>query len=274
VTDKGEKRLTQAEVELVLRRAAEFAARRRSRSAGEPSVSPEILIQVAAAAGIPEEDVRRAVDDLDSTEAKEPESLAKTLYGPARLRVSRELDRTVARTREELEKLLRIDQGLKLRRKTGAVTVWDPGDMLGMVRRTLDFSGHRVLLRARSVELRVADIGGGRSEAGLTADTANQRGEYLSMGWILGATLSLLALLAGIESSIFLLAIIPALAAPVFGFRLAYARSCTEIRRSLDDLLDGAEEDPEAEPARRERPPGHIQGLKPIPRFTSQKEDE
>jgi hypothetical protein len=49
------------------------------------------------------------------------------------------------------------------------------------VRRTLDFSGDRTLLKARLVELRVEGLAEERCEANLTADLSNQRGEYLSL---------------------------------------------------------------------------------------------
>jgi hypothetical protein len=272
-------RLGPADVEMVLRRAAELNSRRRSRdSDGAPSVSPEILVQVAAAAGIPEQDVRRAMWDLASEKTAEPHTFAWKFYGPARLRAVREVERPPERTREYLESLLRVEQGLKLRRKTEASSLWDSGDLLGVVRRTLDFSGHRALLKTHSVELRVEEIDENRCDANLTADLSNQRGEYLSLGGILGATLGVLFVLAGVQNPLFLLGVPPALAAPGLGFRLAYYKTCSEIRRALEDLLDAAEEGPLQEegepPDRGDRPPGQIRGLKPIPRFAPQPRDQ
>ena len=116
-------------------------------------------------------------------------------------------------TREYLEGLLRLQQGLKLRRKTEVGSLWDPGDELGVVRRTLDFSGDRTLLKARSVELRVEGLGEERCEANLTADLSNQRGEYISLAGILGATLAALFMLAGMQSPLFLLGVLPMLGA-------------------------------------------------------------
>jgi hypothetical protein len=272
-------RLGPAEVEMILRRAAELNVRRRSRDPDEaPSISPEILVQVAAAAGIPEQEVRRAMWDLASEKTAEPHTFAWKVYGPARLRAVREMERPPERTREYLESLLRLEQGLKLRRKTEASSLWDSGDLLGVVRRTLDFSGHRALLKTQSVELRVEEIDEERCDANLTADLSNQRGEYLSLGGILGATLGVLFVLAGFQNPVFLLGVPPALAAPGFGFRFAYRRACLEIRRTLEDLLDAAEEGPpqgeDEPPERGDRPPGHIRGLKPIPRFAPQPKNE
>lgn len=278
MAENTEKRLRPAEVEMILRRASELNARRWERgSEGVPSVSPEVLVQVAAAAGIPEQDVRRAMWDLASEKTAEPHSLAWKLYGPARLRAVREVDRPAGRTREHLEGLLRLEQGLKVRRKTEMGSLWDPGDELGMVRRALDFSGDRTLLKTRSVELRVEVIDEERCAANLTADVSNQRGEYLSLGGILGATLAALFVLAGMQNGFFLLGVLPALAAPAFCFRVAYRRTTTDIRRALDDLLDAVEQGPSQEeqpPDRGERQPGSIKGLKPIPRFTSPPRDE
>jgi hypothetical protein len=113
-----------------------------------------------------------------------------------------------------------------------------------------------------------------RCDANLTADLSNQRGEYLSLGGILGATLAVLFVLAGFQNPLFLLGVPPALAAPGLGFRFAYRRACAEIRRTLETLLDAAEEGPaherEEPPDRGDGPPGHISGLEPIPRFAPQ----
>src|SRR3990170_216397 len=118
----SENRLTPAEVEIVLRRAAELNAHRKGSDTFAYSISPEVLVQVAAAAGIAESDVRRA----------------------------------------------------------------------------LDFSGHHTLLKVRSLELRVEDVGYGRSGISLIADVSNQRGEQLSLSGILGATLALPLAIAGV----------------------------------------------------------------------------
>jgi hypothetical protein len=269
-----ENRLTPAEVEIVLRRAAEFGARRRgSNSFGTYSVSPEVVVQVAAALGITEHDVRRALLDLFSDKTAEPYTLALRLYGPARLRAVRELEGPVEATRTHLENLLR-EQGLKLRRKTEASSLWDVGDLLSTVRRALDFTDHRPLLKARSIELRVEDVGYGRSGANLTADVSNQRGEYLSLGGILGATFALPLAIAGVYDILYFLGVIPALVAPGIGFRLAYRKACADVRRVMDNLLDAAEEGPPREEESPERMPGQIQNLKPIPKFTLRPKDE
>jgi hypothetical protein len=272
MAEEQTRRLRPAEVEMILRRAAELNARRWSREDnGTASVSPEVLVQVAAAAGIPEQDVRRAMWDLASEKTAEPHTLAWKVYGPARLRAVREVERPPRRTQEHLESLLRLEQ-------TESSSLWDSGDLLGAVRRTLDFSGRRALLKTQSVELRVEELDESRCDANLTADVSNQRGEYLSLGGIIGVTLAVMFVLAGAQNPLFFLGVIPALAAPGLGFKLAYRKACADIRRSLEDLLDAAEEGPPQEdeeppPDRGDRPPGQIRGLRPIPRFAPQQRE-
>ena len=63
----------------------------------------------------------------------------------------------------------------------------------------------------------------------------------------------------------------PALAAPALGFKLAYQKACVDVRRTMDSLLDAAEEGRPGESEgeeRRERPSGQVRGLKPIPKYT------
>jgi hypothetical protein len=276
--ESAEGQLTPAEVEMVLRRAAELSARRRGSDTFARSISPELLVQVAEALGIAEQDIRRAIFDLLSERAAEPDTLAHKLYGSARLKTVREIEMPAESTRSQLEELLREEQGLKLRRKTEASSLWDAGDPLGAVRRALDLMGHYSLLKARSVELRVEDVGYGRSGANLTADVSIQRGEYLSMGGILGATLALPLAIAGVYNWLYFLMIIPAIILPGLGFKLAYKKACADVRRVMDGLLDAAEEGPhrEEQPPEqpRERKPGQIRPLNPIPKFIPQRKEE
>ena len=276
MVDNGGKQLKPAEAELVLRRAAELTARRAEGETSKGYVSPEFLVQVASAMGIPEADVRRALVDLRSAKAVEPDSLPKKLYGTSRLRVVREVEQSAPAAQADLESVLRLKHGLKLRDKTEASSTWDAGDVLGTVRRAMDFSDHRALFKVRSVELRVREASKTRSQAYLTADFSNQRSEYLSLGGIVGATLAVPAAIAGVYNPLYFLLVPPALAAPGIGFKLAYDKACGEIRRVLDFVLDAAErtppppepQDPEMQSSRR------IQDLNPVPRFTTRSRHE
>ena len=267
-----ENRLTPAEVEIVLRRAAELATRRKDKGGEIQSVSPEVLVQVAAAAGISEHDVRRALFDLYSDRTAEPFTPARRFYGPSRLRSVREVEKPAEVDREHLEELLRREQGLKMRRKTEGSSIFDSGDQLGTVRRAFDFSGNSALLKAESVELRVEEVESGRSAANLTTDVSNQRSEYLSLSGILGATLALPLAISGFAGTgdwVYFLGVLPALFAPAVGFKLAYQKACGDARRTMDGLLDAAEEVRHvAQDEQQDKPTGQVRGLKPIPTYT------
>ncbi|CAN5536083.1 hypothetical protein BH24ACT22_BH24ACT22_03480 [soil metagenome] len=277
MANNDEKQLKPAEAEIVLRRAAELTSRRKeSETSTNGYVSPELLVRVAAAVGIPEDDVRRALLDLRSAKAVEPDSVPKKLYGTARLRVVREVEQSAPSARADLEGVLKLKHGLKLRNKTESSSTWDAGEVLGSARRKIDFSDHRALFKVRSVELRVREASDTRSQAYLTADFSNQRSEYLSLGGIVGATLAVPVAIAGVYNPLYFLLVPPALAAPGVGFKLAYDKACAEIRRALDFVLDSAErtpptpdpEEPEDQNSRR------LHDLDPVPRFTTRSREE
>ncbi len=276
MADNDGKQLKPAEVEVVLRRAAELAALRGERdSTATDPVSPELLVQVASAVGISESDVRKALADLKSAKAAEPDSVPKKLYGTSRLRCVREIEQSAGATQADLESILRLKHGLKLRRKTEATSTWDAGDVLGTVRRALDFSDHHVLFKVKSIELLVREATEARSQAYLTADFSNQRGEYLSLGGILGATLAVPAAIAGVYNPLYFLLVPPALAAPGLGFKLAYNKACAEIRRALDAVLDSAERTTSTpKPASEDHGVRRVRNLDPVPRFTPRSRGE
>ncbi|MGH3087924.1 MAG: hypothetical protein ACRDSJ_11480 [Rubrobacteraceae bacterium] len=278
MTKETDNRLNPIEVEAVLRRSAQLNSRRWGRLKQEsPSVSAEVLARVAAAAGIGEEDVRRAIFEVSSEKAADPPGYYRTLLGPARMRAVREVGYPARETSEYLEELLRSEEGLRMRFKSNGASLWDTGDSVGMMRRALDLSGDKPLRKSSSVELLVEEVEMDRCSVDIIADISNQRSEYVSMAGILGVTCALLFFLAGVQNGLFLLGVIPALALPLAGFRLAYMKVSADVRRALDLVLDAAEQGPPRErqaPDRANRPPGHIEGLKPIPRFVPQQKDK
>lgn len=234
------RRLSPAQAEALLRRAAEIHAAE-PRGGRYRDISPEALIEAAGRAGIPEEQSRRALSEIEGGQTVEPRTLPRRLYGYSRVRITRRLGTSGWLTRERLEHLLRAEHGLKLRSSTEAGSLWDPGDALGLVRRSLDFSGERPLLKARGVELLVSERPGG-CEVELIADLFEQRGEYLSLAGVLAATLSLPAAIAGVYEPLYLLSLPAAIAAPGLGFRLAYSSVREETRAVLESLVELAEE--------------------------------
>ncbi len=273
-----ERKLRPSELEAVLRRSSQLNSLRWSRTRKDgPVISPQVAAQVAAAAGIPEEDVRRALGELFTRKAADPPSLHRTLLGPARVRAVRDIPHPAWQTNEFLEELLHRDAELKLRYRSGGASVWEPGSAGSVMRRTLDISADRPLLKTRNVELMIEETDEGRCAVDFIADLSNQRSEQASLAVLLGVTFAVMFLLAGIQNPLFLLGIVPALLAPAGGFRLAYAKSRHDTLRVLDALQDAAEAGMPREPRPSERGPrrpGEIQGLKPIPRFVPQNPGE
>lgn len=270
---KTDRRLGPREVEAVLRRSSQMGVRRwRALSQGSPSVSPEVLVQVAAAAGIPESDARLALDEVFTDRAADPPTYPRTLLGPSRLREIREIGHPASEVSEYIEDILRAEQGLKLRYRGEGNSVWDPGSSGGVMRRSLDLSGERPLHKTRSIEVSVEEIDNENCVVDVISDVASQRAEYLSLAGILGVTLAVMFVFAGIQSWVWFLGVIPALLAPLGGFRLAYMKTGSDVRRAVGRVLDLAEAGPPREyiPDQANRQRGQIQGLKPIPRFTPQ----
>ena len=112
MTYKDGKNLTLSEVKVVLRWAAERAGHRKKSGASEmASVSPELLVEVASALGIPEPDVRLALSDLSSAKAFEPDILVQCL------RLHPEGNATLNPHPEHSQKLgLHLERSPKLRR--------------------------------------------------------------------------------------------------------------------------------------------------------------
>lgn len=269
--ERQNRRLGPAQAEAVLRRAAELNASE-LRGGHSRGVSPEALIEAAGRAGIPEEQSRRALSELASGRAAEPRNLSHRLYGHSRVKIERQLGIPAWLARERVEHVLRVEQGLKLRRSTESGSLWDPGDVLGVIRRALDFSGERPLLKARCVELLVDDRPGGCGVE-LTADLYEQRGEYLSLAGILGATLSLPAAIAGVYEPLYLLALPPAIAVPGLGFKLAYGNVREETRSVLDSLIEAIEEPADAPAGGHERHRGGTQERRRMSRFSSSRRE-
>ena len=257
--------LNPAEVEVVLRRAAELnAARGRTLLAASPEVPPEALLHLAKAAGIRGEDVRLALGELDPKGVAEAGSLSCRLYGRGRIRVVREVERPAGELLEMLEEMLG-EEGLKVSYRSDAGSLWGPSDALGIVRRALDFSGKQPLLKAGSVELRVEELEGKWCRVSIISDISDQRSECLSLGGILGATLAILPAIGGFQDALYFIGVIPALALPGLGFRAAYHRTRVEVRRAMNRLLDRAQKVRPAEAA--PDMPGDIPDLEPVSRF-------
>lgn len=262
--------LSPAQAEAVLRRAAELHAVELRGGGRSRGISPEALAEAADRAGLPKERVRQALSERASGRYAETRTLPHRLYGRSCVKIERQLGVPAWLARERVEHLLRAEQGLKLRRSTESGSLWDPGDALGVLRRALDLPGERPLLKARCIELVVDERPGGCGVE-LTADLYEQRGEYLSLAGILGATLSVPAAIAGVYEPLYLLALPPAIAVPGLGFKLAYGSIRDEARSVMEALIEASEQPVETPANGRERHRGGTQERRQAPRFSSRR---
>ena len=97
------------------------------------------------------------------------------------------------------------------------------------------------------------------------ADLSSERGEYLSLAGILGTTLAVFVL--AVADPLFFLGVLPAFAAPVFGFRFAYGRACRRSGAPSTTFSTPSKGQAQGRgvPGPSDRPPGLIQVLKPSP---------
>ncbi|WP_273846194.1 hypothetical protein [Rubrobacter calidifluminis] len=236
----GPKGLRPAEVEVVLRRAAELnAARGRAMLEVSPEVPLDVVVRVAATAGIREEDVRRALGELGTGPVAEAPSLARRLYGPGAVRVVREVERPVEEVLEIVEGALAAE-GLHASYRSDTGSVWEPGEEAaeGSAAGGAGSRG-RTFCGAGRVEVRAERLPDGWSRLSVIATLQGQRGHLLSLGGIVGATLAVLPVMGGFQDAVYFLGVIPAFALPMLGFRAAYHKNRREVRRTLLRLLDG-----------------------------------
>ncbi|MBX6763192.1 MAG: hypothetical protein IRY88_05845 [Rubrobacteraceae bacterium] len=220
------------EVEVVLRRAAELnAARGRTMLGVSPQVPVEVVVRLAAAAGIREEDVMRALGELGGGAVAESPSLARRLYGPGLVRLVREVELPVDEVLEIVEAALAAE-GLRAAYRSDAGSVWESGGEASQ-------GGGGPLRRARRIEVRTERLPGGWSRIVLISELGGQRAHMLSLGGIVGATLAVLPAMGGFQDALYFLGVVPAFALPMLGFRAAYHRSRRQVRLALSRLLDG-----------------------------------
>ena len=160
VADEREK-LSKAQLELVLRRAAELE---KTGDAPEDLVSPEEIERIGAEAGLSQDAIRRALAEVKSgalvpVTPPAPPTVADRAIGPTRLAVERVVPGNVDDIRRRVERFLK-DQLMEVRRNYGDRIVWRraegfwPGFM-----RAFDFGHQYTLSQGIELESTVAAAG-------------------------------------------------------------------------------------------------------------------
>lgn len=241
--------LTREDLEAVIRRAAELEA---GESGDVPEISESDIVRIAGEVGLSESSVRRALAERRAsadTGLLRDRGWASRLCGPSLLTVTRTLERPADDVRSEIETFFREKQSLRLVRRTGDVSLWEPDSgMIPSLLRSVDLfgEGYTLAKKCRAVEVRVVPLDEESCQVTLRGDMANERGGWFwGMGVATGG-----ALTAGASIFITGLPTLPdvvALGSPallgvmVAAARRAYLRSLEKTRLAAEGILDRVE---------------------------------
>ena len=251
VADEKEK-LTKAQLELVLRRAAELE--KASGQAGEELVSPEEIQRIGAEAGLSPDALQRALTEVKSgalipATPPPPPTVVDRTIGPSRLMVERVVPGNLDDVRRRVERFLK-DQLMEVRRNYGDRVVWRraegfwPGFM-----RAFDFSHQYALSQGIEIESTVMPAGEpDRVRIRVTIDAAplrRNRAAGATTGVVAGTALAIgsffifpghlpveLLVAAGGGAAAF---------GSVVGSRNAYRKDLDRMRDLLERFLDDVE---------------------------------
>lgn len=242
----GDRRLSEEEAAAVFRRAAELDD---ALAPGERGLDRVAVERAALDVGLAAESVQQALAELDAGR------LAAGLAAPAQRRwrwrgqvatVERALPTDPATTRRHLDGFLAA-QTLRVARRQGEVTLWEPSPSLGsrILRRT-DLAGRIRLADATAVSVCVTALVGGsfvRVDIGLHRARARRRRRAIA-GTAIGGALGVVGI-AGIAAGVEVASLAVAAGAGAAGATAATARSSYEqvvtaavnaVELALDDL--------------------------------------
>jgi hypothetical protein len=192
----ADERLSRADVQLVLRRAAELERR----PEGSEELTPAELAELAHEVGLSPAAVEQALSELRAGALAEPAppSTLERVLGRQAITVERVVPGSVAEVERRVDRLLQAEL-LRKKRDLGPRALWEPApDLVSKLRRAL-FGGNVALPRVRELASTVLDAGQGRSLVRFTVDVgALQRkvvgGAVLGTLAGVGAALTLSAL--------------------------------------------------------------------------------
>jgi hypothetical protein len=254
VADEQDK-LTKAQLELVLRRAAELE--KASGQTGEELVSPEEIQRIGSEAGLSPEALQRALAEVKSgalvpATPPQPPSVVDRTIGPPRMVVERVVPGAIDDVRRRVQQFLK-DQLLEIRRNYGDRIVWRraegfwPGFM-----RAFDFSHQYAMSQGIEVESSVTPAGeADRVRIRVSIDAASlrrNRTAAATTGIVAGTALAVgsffmmpghlpleLLVAAGGGATAF---------GSVMGSRNAYRKDLDRMRDVLERFLDDVEHGP------------------------------
>lgn len=183
-----ERRVSSAELERVIRRAAELQFDEGS-DVGDLEIGE--VLRIGEEVGLDGRHVRRALAEVQA-ESLLPAlpvdvGLPARLWGSGIVRHSRAVRGSPSEVQELVEAEFAERESLRCVRKQPGRSLWEPaGGLVKQMQRALDVGGHGyVLAKARSVQLAVEGLEDGWSLVTIAVDLRNLRAEQAT-GWLLG----------------------------------------------------------------------------------------
>src|SRR5215475_5588715 len=155
----GEERLTSAEVQLVLRRAAELERRPR----GDEALSSAEVQELAAEVGLSPSAVQQALAEVraGALQAPRPPGALERVLGKSSIVVERTIRGSAPELLGRIDRVLRA-QMLRKKRDFGARSLWEPSPgFVARLRRAFDWSGQLTLGLVHELDASVVDAAPG-----------------------------------------------------------------------------------------------------------------
>lgn len=249
-----ERRVSNEELEQVIRRAAELQARDAERESGDSLTETELL-RIGQEIGLSGQYLRRALAEVSADAAPKPTAVTRIL-GPEKVSASRTVPGDADEVRVKLDEYLVTREWLAAVRRFPDLTIYERArgtDLARILRVAQDAfmgagAGPQVgagfeLRKARQVEIAVQPLEEGYSYATLTADLSGMRAGFAAGGWIggVGGGSAVAAVLGiAVDPTAALLGV-PVLAGSVWGMRAAYDSIAARAALHLESLLDSLE---------------------------------
>lgn len=260
----AERRLTQEQFEMVIRRAAELQARA-AEEGGSTELTESEAVRIGREIGIAPQHLRRALAEAIGGEETAP-GLAVRIFGPGWVQASRTVPGSAAEVQRHLELYLVNREWLAPIRRFPDRTVYarargmELHRILQITRDTLVNRKQQPMVgagfklrRAAKVEVVVQPLEEGYSYVTIGADLSNLRTGLAITGVSLGGSFGLAAaavLGVAIDPAAALLGV-PLLPGAMWGTRLAQVKQAVQAQTHLESILDSLER---GEPLVLERP--------------------
>lgn len=247
----AERKLTNEQFEMVIRRAAELQARAAEDPSGE-GLSESEAIRIGREIGISPQHLRRALAEAGGADDKAP-SLAVRVLGPGWVHASRTVPGTASEVKEQLDRYLVNRERLAPVRRFPDRTNYSKArgnELARIIQLTHDTLMSRKqqplvgagfkLRRAEQVEVAVQPLEDGYSYVTLSADLGNMRTGLAITGASLGGSLGLAtAAVLGVAIDPFAALLgAPLLPGAMWGTRMAQVKTAVHAQTHLESILD------------------------------------